>query len=240
MKLQGKKVIVLGGSSGMGLATAQTAAKEGASVVIASRSKEKLEEAKKTIQGSVEALELDVAHEHKVKAFFDQIGPFDHLISTAAGGPTGNFLELEPADAKRTFDVKYWGQYFSARYGAPYLNQDGSITFCTGVLSRKPSIGTSILSTINGGLEALTRALALELAPIRVNVVSPGIIDTPLYGSMPNDRKEEYFRSVSEALPVPRIGHANEIADAFVFLMTNPYITGTVLAVDGGYPLSSL
>lgn len=240
MMLQGKKVVVLGGSSGMGLAVAQAAAKEGAGVIIASRSEERLAAAKSTIQGDVQSYVLNTADEAAMKRFFQEIGHFDHLASTAAGGPTGNFLDLDIVDAKKTFEVKYWGQYYAAKYGAPYLNQGGSITFCTGVLSQRPLKGTSILSTINGGIEALARALALELGPIRVNVVSPGIVETPLYDYMTAEDRQAYFDSVTNVLPIPRIAKSEEIAQAFLFLMTNTYTTGTVLEVHGGYPFSSV
>ncbi|MFC7393933.1 SDR family oxidoreductase [Scopulibacillus cellulosilyticus] len=239
-QLQGKKIVVLGGSSGMGLATAQAAAEEGGQVIIASRSKDKLAQAKDRAGGNLETYSLDVTDEKAMQQFFESIGQFDHLVSTAAGGPTGKFLDLDTSEAKKTFAAKYWGQYFAAKYGAPYIRENGSITFCTGILSQKPAAGTSILSTINGGIESLMKALAIELSPIRVNTVSPGIIDTPLYSKMSDKEREQYFNSVANATPVHRIGKPEDIAQAFLFLMTNEFTTGTVLKVDGGYTLADL
>ncbi|RAL24301.1 short chain dehydrogenase [Thermoflavimicrobium daqui] len=237
MDLQGKRVVVLGGSSGMGLATAQAVVHQGGHVVIASRSEEKLKKAQEQIRKNVEIITLDVTNEHDMENFFQKIGKFDHLVSTAAGGPTGNFLDLPIQDAKKTFAAKYWGQYFAAKYGAPFIKDGGSITFCTGVLARKPAKGFSILSTINGGIEALARALAVELSPIRVNVVSPGIVDTPLYDKMSSEEREDYFVSIANQVPVKRVGKPEDVAEAFLYLMTNSFTTGTTLHVDGGYSL---
>ncbi|MEW9670419.1 SDR family oxidoreductase [Ammoniphilus sp. 3BR4] len=235
MSICGKKVVVLGGSSGMGLATAQAVAEQGGHVIIASRSEQKLKNAAEKIKKNVETYVLDVTDEKAVQEFFDKVGSFDHLASTAAGGPSGDFLELPISEAKKTFESKFWGQYYAAKYGAPSINPGGSITFCTGILSNRPSKGFSILSSINGGIEALARAIAIELSPIRVNVVSPGIVDTPLWGGLPEEERKAYFQSVRNQLPVKRMGKPDDIAHAMLYLMTNEFTTGTVLEVNGGH-----
>ncbi|SDX12673.1 NAD(P)-dependent dehydrogenase, short-chain alcohol dehydrogenase family [Marininema mesophilum] len=237
MSLRGQKVIVFGGSSGIGLSVAELVAKEGAHVIIASRSREKLERAARSIEGEVSLHTVDMTEEKSVRDFFAEVGAFDHLVNTAADGPKGKFLELETTQAKVMMESKYWGQYHTAKFGAPLLNKGGSITFTTGVLSRKPMVGTSILSAVNGGLEGLTRALAFELQPIRVNAVSPGIVKTPLYDGMSEADRERYFSETAEALPVGKVAEARDIAEAYLYLMKNSFSTGTVLHVDGGHPL---
>lgn len=232
--MQGKKVVVIGGSSGMGLAVAQEVVQQGGHVVIASRSLEKLEKAKDAISDKVEIYTLDVTDEQAMSHFFTKVGQIDHIVCTAAAGPTGKFMELDTQEAKKTFESKFWGQYHAAKYGSPYLNEGGSIVFCTGFLSRRPMDGVSILSCANGAIEALAKALALELKPMRVNVISPGIVDTPLYDAMAAKDRLDYMESTAQQLPVQKIGKAEDIAHAAMYLMTNSYTTGTILDVDGG------
>nr|WP_281252082.1 SDR family oxidoreductase [Marininema halotolerans] len=236
MSLKGKKVIVFGGSSGIGRSVAEEVAQEGAHVIVVSRSSEKLEQAVQSIKGEVSIYTVDMTDEQAVNDFFAKVGTFDHLVNTAAQGPTGDFLTLETSEAKTMMESKFWGQYLTAKYGAPRMNEGGSITFTTGVLSRRPMQGTSILSAVNGGLEGLTRALAFELKPIRVNAVSPGIVKTPLYDGMDQANREQYFSETAQALPVGKIADPKDIAQAYVYLMKNSFSTGTVLHVDGGHP----
>ncbi|UOF90968.1 SDR family oxidoreductase [Fodinisporobacter ferrooxydans] len=237
MSICGKKVVVLGGSSGMGLATAQAVVEQGGHVMIASRTEQKLKSAADKVKKNVETYVLDATDEKAVQEFFDKVGNFDHLVSTAADGLTGDFLELPVSEARKTFESKFWGQYYAAKYGAPCMNQGGSITFCTGLLSRRPMHGYSILSAINGGIEALARAIAIEVNPIRVNVVSPGIVDTPLYENLSTEERIKYFNSLIKKLPVQKIGKSYDIAHAILYLMTNEFTTGTVLEVNGGHLL---
>lgn len=232
-----KRIIIIGGSSGMGLATAIAATAAGARVVIASRSPEKLETARREIGGDAEALTLDVQDEAAVQAFFARVGEFDHLTApgnVAAGGP---FLTRETAAVRADFDSKFWGQYLAAKYGAPQIRAGGSIVLFSGIYSQRPSPGVSGIAAINSALEGLARALAVELAPIRVNAVSPGLVDTPIFDSMPKAAKDEMFQSFAAAAPVKRVGRPEEVAQAVLHLMANPFTTGTTLFVDGGYIL---
>jgi NAD(P)-dependent dehydrogenase (short-subunit alcohol dehydrogenase family) len=237
MRLQGKRIVIIGGSSGMGLATAKAAAAEGAQVVIASRSMEKLQRAKSEIQGTVEVFPVDIREEETVKDFFAKVGKFDHLATPGTEGVKGNFLELDVARARKAFDSKIWGQYHAAKYGAPMIRPGGSITLMAGSYSQRPHPGVAVAATMNGAMESLGRALAVELAPIRVNVISPGVVDTPLHLGMPEEQRKAFFNAVISAQPVKRIGLAEEIAQAFLFLMNNAYITGSTLFVDGGMTL---
>jgi NAD(P)-dependent dehydrogenase (short-subunit alcohol dehydrogenase family) len=237
MRLQDKRVVVIGGSSGIGLATARMAAAEGAAVVIASRSMDKLEQAAATIPGKIEAFSVDIREEKSLAALFAAIGEFDHLATPggeAAGGP---FLELDLREARQAFDSKFWGQYMAAKHAAPRIRRGGSITLISGSNSQRPLPQAAVRAAINNAVEGLARALAVELTPIRVNAVSPGLVDTPLHDHLPGERKDAFFQAVAATLPLKRVGTAEEIAHAVLHLMTNGYTTGSTLFVDGGYTL---
>ena len=235
MSLQGKTVVVIGGSSGIGLTTAKALVDAGAGVIISSRSEKKLEEAKNTIGGKVEAYSLDVTREEDLKRFFGNVEAFDHLVFTAVKGANGLFLDMDTATAREVFETKFWGQYYAAKYAAPKLKEGGSITLFSGVASQKPIEGLSALAAANGAIEALCRSLAVELGPIRVNAVLPAVVDTPLYDRMPPERRKDYLRSFASKLPVRRVGKPEDVAKAVLYLIMNDYTTGTVLEVNGGY-----
>jgi NAD(P)-dependent dehydrogenase (short-subunit alcohol dehydrogenase family) len=237
MRFKGQKIVVIGGSSGMGLATAIAAAAEGAHVIIASRSEEKLRHAKARIQGSVETRTVNIMDEGSVKNLFDDLDRFDHLTTPGNEAVMGPFLELDTRTAQLAFDSKFWGQYHAAKYAVPKMNANGSITFFAGIWSQRPVPGASLIAAINSAIEGLGRGLAIELAPIRVNVVSPGIVDTPIYSRMAADRKEALFREVAATIPAKRIGKPEEIAQTILYLMLNGYTTGSTLYVDGGTTL---
>ncbi|WP_409343297.1 SDR family oxidoreductase [Paenibacillus sp. MBLB4367] len=235
--LNGQKIVVIGGSSGIGLETAKQAAALGAEVIIASRSEEKL---RKALEDGLSASyrTLDMTQEEQVRAFFDRIGPFDHLVVSAAETSGGPFLQTDTAKARRLFENKFWGQYYAAKYGAHHLSSDGSITLFSGVVAYKPAIGSSILGAVNAAVASLAQTLALELAPIRVNVVSPGIIDTPSRSGMPEEARNDFYAAVAGKLPVKRVGRADDVAQGVLYLMQNRFVTGTVLHVDGGHILA--
>jgi NAD(P)-dependent dehydrogenase (short-subunit alcohol dehydrogenase family) len=235
--LTGKRAVFIGGSSGMGLAAAQLALKVGAQVVIAGRSREKLEQAKKEMGGRAEALSLNATDEAAVKAFFQQVGTFDHLVTTITSGERKAFLKLDMALAKAHFDGKFWGQWLAAKYGAPQIKAGGSITFFSGIWSHRPPAEVAVVAAMNSGIEGLTRALAVELAHLRVNAVAPGLIDTPLYASMPVEVREGMFAAYGAATPAKRVGRPEEVAQTVVYLMANAFTTGTTIFVDGGYTL---
>ena len=237
MNLQGKKVVIIGGSSGIGLATAKAAAAEGAQVVIASRSEEKLRKATAEIKGKVESIPVNMLEESSVKALFDRVGALDHLATPGSEAVMGPFLGLEIGAAKAAFDSKFWGQYLAAKYGAPKLRPGGSITLFSGAYSQRPGRGATLLCAINSAVEGLGRALAVELSPIRVNVVSPGLVDTPIYSAMPEEKRNAMFNAVAGANLVKRIGKAEDIAETVLYLMRNGYTTGSTLYVEGGIML---
>ncbi|MGP8051484.1 MAG: SDR family oxidoreductase [Desulfobaccales bacterium] len=237
MTLKDQRIVIIGGSSGIGLATAKAAAALGAQVVIGGRSSEKLERARQEIGGQVTGLAVDVGEEAQIQTFFAEVGKFDHLTtpgSTLRGGP---FLTLDSASARADFQSKFWGQYLAAKYGAPGLRPGGSMVLFSGMWSQRPPAGVATVAAINGAIESLARALAVELAPIRVNAVSPGLVDTPIFAALDPARREERFRAFSEAAPVKRVGRPEDVAEAVLYLMGNSFTTGSTLYVDGGYLL---
>ncbi len=237
MQLADQRLVIIGGSSGMGLATAKAAAAQGTRVVIAGRSLDKLEKAKTEIAAPVEALPLDISDEGAVKAFFAQVGKFDHLTTPGSSIRGGAFLTGDTARARADFDSKFWGQYLAAKYGAPFIRPGGSIVFFSGIYSTRPPAGVSSIGAINGAVEALTRALAVELAPIRVNAVCPGLVDTPLHAGLAPEQRQAVFEAYAQATPVKRVGRPEDLAQTVLYLMSNEFTTGSVIYTDGGYTL---
>ncbi len=228
-----QKTIVIGGSSGMGLAIAQLLHSLGHEVVIASRSQEKLEKAKKSI-GKAETHVLDITKEEEIARFFKSVGSFDHLVTTAADFLMGPFLTLPLDQAKGFFDSKFWGQYLAAKHGAPHIRKGGSITLFCGSAAHRPFPNFSTGSAINAAIEGLTRALALELSPIRVNAISPGTVITPVWDTLTEQEKLKTFADAAEHLPAKRVGRPEDIAQAVLYLVQCQYATGSIVYVDGG------
>jgi NAD(P)-dependent dehydrogenase (short-subunit alcohol dehydrogenase family) len=230
-----QKIVVIGGSSGMGLATAKRFALEGAHVVIASRSEEKLKAALSEVEGKAEAKSLDFTHEEGVLSFFERVGRFDHLVLMGAGLPAwGNLEEIQTAALESAFKSKFWGYFFCAKYAAPNLRKNGSILFTIGGAARSAIPGTAGVAAVNGAIMCMAFTLAKELAPIRVNILSPGLVDTPAYDWMSVEEKQDFFKQMGGNLPVGRVGKPNEIAEAAYYLLMNEFTTGAILDVDGG------
>jgi NAD(P)-dependent dehydrogenase (short-subunit alcohol dehydrogenase family) len=234
LSLNGKRVVVLGGTSGIGLATAKAFLDESAQVIIASRSSSKLSDAKVKLGGNVEGYEIDFRSEEKVADFFERVGKFDHLVVTAGEGAMGHFSELPVATVREAFDSKFWGQYITVRAALPYLNNESSITLTSGVYGVRPPQGATTLASINSAIDGLARGLSVDLSPIRVNVVSPGIVDTPLYAGMSAEQRQELYNSIAQQLPVGRVAQPEDIAETYVYLAKNGFTTGTTVLVDGG------
>ncbi|WP_379156593.1 SDR family oxidoreductase [Paenibacillus sp. sgz5001063] len=237
--LEGQKIVIIGGSSGIGLATAQLAAVDGAEVVLASRSEGKLEQAKAVLGpgANVVTYTLDVTDEDQVRSLFAELGAFDHLVVTAAETKGGPFLTTPTSASRQLMDNKFWGQYYAAKYAAPNLNPRGSITLFSGVVAFKAMAGSSVLGAVNAAVANLGQTLALELAPLRVNTVSPGIIDTPSRAGMTEETRSAFYKSTAAKLPVQRVGTALDVAEGVLYLIRNGFVTGTVLHVEGGHTL---
>jgi len=230
MLLAGKKVVVVGGSSGIGLATAERAKKEGAEVVIASRNAERLKAAANKIGAT--AITADVTSDESVAACFRQCGPVDHVVVTAAQLKTGPFKTVPMDDVRATMESKFWGAWRVAR--AAEIRAGGSLTLVTGYLSRRPRPNAAIVGAANGALESLTLGLALELAPVRVNAVSPGTIDTPIRAAMPEAARRDMLEKTAAGLPVRRVGVGDDIAQQILTFMANGFATGSIVYIDGG------
>src|SRR5271155_379326 len=231
-QLKNTRVLVLGGSSGIGLATAVAAVESGASVTIASRSQPKLDAALSRLGGDARAVVLDTGDAAAVERFFAEEAPWDHIVVSAAQTPGGPVRTLGLADAKTAMESKFWGAYRVAR--AARIKDGGSLTFVSGFLSVRPSASSVLQGAINAALEALARGLALELAPVRVNAVSPGLISTPLWAGMAEEKRAAMFAGAAQHLPARRVGQPQDIANAVLFLATTRFATGSTVRVDGG------
>ena len=233
--LQQQRVVVVGGSSGIGFAVAQQAASQGAKVVIVSSNAERVQKAVECISGEAQGQAVDVSDERAVEALFAKLGPFDHLVFTA--GDSLDLHELVATDltqARRAFELRYWSALAAVKYGNPHIRKGGSIVLTTGVAGRRPNKGWVVAASVCGTIEALTRALAVELAPIRVNAVSPGVVRTNLWQTMSAAEREHLYESVGKSLPVGRVGEPHDIAQAYLFLMQEGFGTGQTVVVDGG------
>jgi len=234
MLLAGKKVVVVGGSSGIGLATAELAKSEGADVVIASRNAERLKAAVEKL--GVTAIPADVTSDDSVTQLFQKCGPVDHVVVTAAQLRSGPFKTVAMEDVRVTMEGKFWGAWRVAR--AAEIRAGGSLTLVSGFLSVRPRPNSAIVGAANGAIESLARSLALELAPVRVNCVSPGIIDTPIRAAMPEAARRDMLAKTAAALPVGRVGVGDDIARQILAFMTIGFASGSIVYIDGGALIS--
>jgi NAD(P)-dependent dehydrogenase (short-subunit alcohol dehydrogenase family) len=228
--LAGKKVVVVGGSSGIGLSTAELAKREGAEVIIAARNADRLNAVAERL--GVKATPADVTSDESVASLFRSCGPVDHVVVTAAQLRTGPFKTVAMEDVRATMEGKFWGAWRVAR--AAEIRPGGSLTLVSGYLSIRPRPNSAIIGAANGALESLARSLALELAPVRVNAVSPGIIDTPIRAAMPEAARRDMLARTAASLPVGRVGVGDDIARQILAFMTIGFATGSIVYIDGG------
>lgn len=237
--LEGQTVAVVGGASGIGFAGASAAAGEGARIFLIGRTRSRLEEAASAIDGAKIAV-ADATDERSLEQAFASIGTIDHLLLTASSSAAGLGVTVAmaqmPLDAAHRFvEGKFWAQYRAARAALGSLSPDGSIAFTSGVAVRRSLPGHTIVAANNAAIEAAARQLAKETAPIRVNVISPGLTETRAYDHMDDKSRAGFFAHVTANQPIARPARPEEIAQAFLFAMTATYLTGTVIDVDGGF-----
>jgi NAD(P)-dependent dehydrogenase (short-subunit alcohol dehydrogenase family) len=229
--------VVVGGTSGIGQAAAKLFAERGYRVTIGGRDRERLEAAAEKL--GVSGIQVDGAVQASARGFFEALGPVDHLVLALSGGAgAGLFRTLSLDDLRSGFEAKFWAHLTTLKAALPHLRDGGSVTFVSAISARAALPGTSGLAAINGAIEALVRPLAVELGPIRINAVSPGVIDTPWWNRMPANAKEDFFRGAAESLPVRRVGNPSDVASVIVMLAENSFVTGTVVEVDGGAHLA--
>lgn len=230
--LDAKKVVIIGGTSGIGFAVAQGAIAEGAHVVVASSQASNVQAAVRTLGDRASGSALDVKDEADLKRFFDLIGDFDHLVFTAGdwGGGGGPLKDMDLTAAAEAFRVRFWGALAAVKHGHPHMTEGGSIVLTDGLYAHRPPKGGAVGSAMLGAIEHLTRGLAVDLAPLRVNAVCPGLVLTERNLKMP----EEMVRRFTATTPLARGGEPSEVAEAYLYLMRGGYTTGQVLYVDGG------
>lgn len=239
MALLGKKVVVIGGSSGIGLAVAKRALSEGADVVVSTRSPDKFERIGQLLPAA-KVLEINLADKTQIQQFFDHVGIYDHLVFTAGDALLHSPLsELSLTAAKEFFEVRYFGVFHCIQCGKATIRPEGSITLTSGMSGRRPRKGWAVVSSVCGAVESFGKALAIELAPVRVNVVCPGIVKTPLWDVKPANEVAAMYERFEQVLPVGHVGHPDELAKAYLFLMESTFSTGSVVVVDGGISLTS-
>ena len=210
--------VIIGGTSGIGKALAMQLRNENNTVHIASRH-----------------TGLDISSEKSICEYFESIGVFDHLVVTAGSyAPAGKVTDVAIEDAKTAFDTKFWGSLNVAKHAARYMTPNGSITLTSGMLSRKVVAGTYVKTAINAALESITKVLAKELSPIRVNAVSPGLTMTEAYKNMDESARSNMYENAKHNLPAGNVGEASEVAMGYLFAINNPYVTGSIIDIDGG------
>ena len=234
--LQDKTILVVGRGSGIARAVALRARSEGARVIVAGRDRAKL--ANSYDDAGISAETIDITDDESIAALADRVGRVDHVVSTASARARGKLADLQRQNLLQSFDTKVIGPTMLAKHFASQINPGGSFVLFSGVHAFKHNVGYLGVGITNGAVDFLTRWLAVELAPIRVNAISPGVIDTGAWDAMGEEGKRDYFEHIAAQNPAGRIGTPDDIAAAVLFAMTNTFMTGVTLKIDGGEPLT--
>lgn len=231
------KTLIIGGATGIGFAVAQALSGREGVIVLAGRDAAKLAAAKARLNGTtkVETRTLDIADEAQVAQLAHAVGPVDNIIVTAGSqAPGGALAQLDLGAAKQAFDTKFWGSIAVARHLSGIVRPGGTLTLTSGFLARRAMPGAFVKTAMNAALEATVKVLARELAPLRVNAVSPGLTDTEAYAGMTQQARRQMLERASATLPAGRFGRAEDVARGYLFILDNPFVTGTVLDIEGG------
>jgi len=234
MDINGKKAIVFGGTSGIGLSATQMLSDKGANVIALSRNPDKL----KNVPKNVTTKKMNVLDRDALEKFFQEVGEYDILVNSATGGAraVGPFLSMDLDGYKASFD-KLWGYTNVVRYGTKFLKDNGNIVLVSGSPARKCRPGQIAISSVGGAVEAFARGIAPEIAPKRINIVSPGIIDTPM-SPLQGKEREDYYKNTTNNNLIPRAGTPDEVATGIIFAIENEFISGTTIDIDGGWLIS--
>lgn len=235
MEISGQQVVVVGGTSGIGLATARAAAERGARVAVVSARQASVQRALEQLPPGATGHAVDVRDTGALESVLDRIGDLDHLVYTSGESlALTPIAELDVAAARTFFEVRFFGALSAVRAAAPRLARNGSITLTGGSAGQRPGPGWAVAASICGAMEALTRELALELAPVRVNLVRPGVVESPLWSGMSEAEQARLFADIAATVPVGHTGQVEEIALAYLYCMEQTYATGSIVSVDGG------
>lgn len=237
-QLKNQNVVMIGSSSGVGLAVAKLIAAQGARITIASRSRDRLENAAKEIGGDVQISTVDTLEEGSVKDFFANLSDIDHLLCFAGDTMGGGVLSADIATARNAMESKFWGQFYVGRYGGPKIKPSGTLTFTSGSGPRPHQAIATVAA--NAGVSLLAESLAKELAPVRVNVVAPYYIDTPMWAAMPLSERQQLFERVGKQLPIGRVATIDDVAPTYLHVIQSSYITGVTIPVNGGALLQTI
>ena len=234
MDINGKKAIVFGGTSGIGLSATQMLSNKGAHVIALSRNPEKV----RNVPKNVTTKKMNVLDRDALEQFFQEVGEYDILVNSATGGAraVGPFLSMDLDGYRASFD-KLWGYTNVVRYGTKHLKDNGNIVLVSGSPARKCRPGQIAISSVGGAVEAFARGIAPEIAPKRINIVSPGIIDTPM-SPLQGKEREDYYNNTTKNNLIPRAGTPDEVATGIIFAIENEFITGTTIDIDGGWLIS--
>jgi NAD(P)-dependent dehydrogenase (short-subunit alcohol dehydrogenase family) len=235
--LAGQTVLLIGGSSGIGLETARLAHQEGAEVVLTGRDPERLRRAAADV-GAQRTAAFDATDFDRLERFFAELpGPLDHVMVTAGSPYYAPLAEMDLAQARRDTDAHLWLPLYVARHAVGRVRPGGTLLFLSGTGGRRTAVGLSLVSTITAGLPALTKSLALEIAPIRVNLIAPGFVDTPLSAALLGDQLGQRREQLRSTLPIGRVVGPADVAALSVHVMTNSALTGATFDIDGGQQL---
>jgi len=237
-QLANQNIVIIGGSSGVGLAVAQLIAASGARITIASRSLERLETAAQEIGGKVQIGIINTLEESSVKDFFANLNEIDHLLCFAGDSMGEGVLTADMAIAHNAMESKFWGQFYVGRYGGPRIKPSGSLTFTSGSGPRPHQAIATVAA--NAGVSLLAESLAKELAPVRVNVIAPYYIDSPMWAGMPEAERQQLFERVGKQLPIGRVATIDDVAPAYLHVIQSSYITGVTIPVNGGALLQTI